>query len=129
MATRKVLVLDDDSASLAALRAELSPGYAVIEAENFLSAVGLLYAHVDLTAVLAHMNTKRGPAGAEFMVEVERLQPRCWRILYSRWAVVAPDARQFAHEFVAFPWEAGSLRALVRKLTGAPPITMPPLLG
>src|SRR5688572_14146223 len=110
MMLRKILVLDDDLASLASVRSELGNRWTIIEAENYVSALGLLYAHDDLAAAVAHLNTKRGKAGYEFMVEVERIQPRCRRVLYSRWIAADTDAREFAHEFVAFPWPNGELR-------------------
>lgn len=125
-AVRTVLVLDDDPSSLAAVRAELEGRWNLIEAENYVSAIGLFYAHDDLAACVAHMNTKRGRAGAEFMVEVERIHPRTRRILYSRWPQIAGDAREFAHEFMAYPWPQGALRSLVRSLIGTPVPPAPP---
>lgn len=126
MTPRKILVLDDEPSSLAAVKAELGGRWAIIEAESFVSAIGLLYAHDEFAAVLAHMNTKRGRAGAEFMVEVERIHPRSRRVLYSRWPAAAGDAREFAHEFMTFPWPEGALRSLIRKLIGTPLPSAPP---
>jgi DNA-binding NtrC family response regulator len=113
----KILLLDDEPNSSAAVRGELeAAGWLIIEAENYVSAIGLLYAHTDLRAAVAHMNTRRGRAGAEFMVEVERLHPNARRVLYSRWGAAEADAREFAHEFMTFPWEAGKLMETLRRL-------------
>src|SRR5687767_4440305 len=93
---KTALVFDDEPELLASTQKELAGHFNVIVVPDFASGLAIAREH-ELDVAIAHMNSTRGRAGVEFMVEVAHLRPSCRRLLYSRWDGGRADALNFAH--------------------------------
>lgn len=111
-----VLVLDDNPASLAEVRADLRGVFTVVEARDIERALAVFGAIAGIRAAVAHVNLSRGPGGVSFMVEAAWRAPRCVRILVSESTRLGESWVDFAHAFVQRPWKPGGLATVLRRL-------------
>jgi DNA-binding NtrC family response regulator len=122
-ARRRVLVVDDDPLLRRYLAAEFQPGYDVLTAENYASAIDLLCVdgEAGVSAVVTDFMFGPGPDGIDLLTEVQRRWPSCVRLLVTG---SSPCGRlenaletEVAHHVVSKPWRHGEVLAAVERLT------------
>lgn len=114
----KLLILDDESRILSALRRSLRrEPYEIFTAETVHEALQILDEEGDVALVLSdHMMP--GVTGLQFLERVAARHPHAVRMLITGWTeTIDPDAIAAlgVHEVIAKPWQDAQLKEVLRR--------------
>jgi response regulator RpfG family c-di-GMP phosphodiesterase len=112
----KLLILDDESRILSALRRTLRrEPYEIFTAETVVEALRVLERE-EIDLVLSD-HKMPGTTGLQFLEEAARLRPRAVRMLITGWTETIPEASVTAlgiQAVIAKPWEDAALKETLR---------------